>query len=206
LDILGFPHSNPKSRGVLPPSMYRHYRSSFELSIRCIERIAPVIARAMSQIEAAKIVQQLLDTTTIRTTATDLAIAARKDAPTITLPLEYQRHARIFSDEEAQRFPPSRPWDHAINLKPDTPDTINCKVYPLAPARKLALRKWIDEEEAKGYIRKSQSPITSSWFEIAKKTGDPRPVQDYRIINKYTIKVLRLGRDVHPTWVMSTSV
>jgi hypothetical protein len=30
----------------------------------------------MSQIEAAKIVQQLLDTTTIRTTATDLAIAA----------------------------------------------------------------------------------------------------------------------------------
>jgi hypothetical protein len=81
-----------------------------------------------------------------------------------------------------------RPWDHAINLKPDTPDTINCKVYPLAPARKLALRKWIDDEEAKGYIRKSQSPITSSWFEIAKKTGDPRPVQDYRIVNKYTIK------------------
>jgi hypothetical protein len=54
------------------------------------------------------------------------------------------------------------------------PDTINCKVYPLAPARKLALRKWIDEEEAKGYIRKLQSPIMSSWFEIAKKTGDPR--------------------------------
>jgi hypothetical protein len=55
-----------------------------------IERIAPVIARTMSQIKAAEIVQQLLDTTTIRTTATDLAIAAQKDAPTITLPLEYQ--------------------------------------------------------------------------------------------------------------------
>jgi hypothetical protein len=102
--------------------------------------------------------------------------------------LEYQRHTHIFSDEEAQRFPPSRPWDHAINLKPDMPDTINCKVYPLAPAHKLALRKWIDEEEAKGYIRKSQSPITSSWFEIAKKTGNPRPVQDHRNINKHTIK------------------
>jgi hypothetical protein len=61
----------------------------------------------MSQIEAAKIVQQLLDTTTICTTATDLAIAARKNAPTITLPAEYQQHACIFSDEEAQRFPPS---------------------------------------------------------------------------------------------------
>jgi hypothetical protein len=44
----------------------------------------------MSQIEATKIVQQFLDTTTIRTTATDLAIAARKDAPIITLPSEYQ--------------------------------------------------------------------------------------------------------------------
>jgi hypothetical protein len=44
----------------------------------------------MSQIEAEKIVQQLLDTTTICTTATDLAIAARKDAPTIILPSEYQ--------------------------------------------------------------------------------------------------------------------
>jgi hypothetical protein len=61
----------------------------------------------MSQVEAEEIVQQLLDTTTIRTTATDLAIAARKDAPIIMLPLEYQRHARIFSNEEAQRFPSS---------------------------------------------------------------------------------------------------
>jgi hypothetical protein len=55
-----------------------------------IERSAPVIARTISQIEATEIIQQLLDATTIRTTATDLAIAARKDAPTITLPLEYQ--------------------------------------------------------------------------------------------------------------------
>jgi hypothetical protein len=67
-----------------------------------IERITPVIARTMSQVEAKEIIQQLLDTTTIRTTATNLAIAARKDAPIITLPLEYQQHARIFSDEEAQ--------------------------------------------------------------------------------------------------------
>jgi hypothetical protein len=154
----------------------------------CIERIAPVIVRTLSQTEATKIVQELLEMTTIRTTATDLAIAARKDAPIIELPHEYQHHARIFSDEEAQHFPPLRPWDHAINLKPDTPDTINCKVYPLPPARKIALHKWLDEEEAKGYIRKSQSPIMSSWFEIAKKTGDLRPVQDYCIVNKHTIK------------------
>ena len=28
-------------------------------------------------------------------------------------------------------FPPSRPWDHAIAFKPNTPDTIPCKVYPM---------------------------------------------------------------------------
>jgi hypothetical protein len=71
-----------------------------------IERIAPVIARTLSQTKATKIIQELLETTTIRTTATDLAIAAQKDAPIIELPHEYQRHARIFSDEEAQHFPP----------------------------------------------------------------------------------------------------
>jgi hypothetical protein len=99
-----------------------------------------------------------------------------------------RRHACIFSNEEAQRFPPSRPWDHAINLKPNTPDTINCKVYPLPPACKVVLCKWLDDKELKGYIRKSQSPITSSFFEINKKDGNPCPVQDYRIVNKHTIK------------------
>jgi len=33
-----------------------------------------------------------------------------------TIPLEYRRHARVFSEEAAQRYPEPRIWDHAINL------------------------------------------------------------------------------------------
>ena len=37
----------------------------------------------------------------------------------------YKRHWKVFSEEEAKRFPPSRGEDnHTINLKPDTPDTL----------------------------------------------------------------------------------
>ena len=66
-------------------------------------------------------------------TATELAITAGQYQKITEIPKEYQCHAKVFSEEEAQRFPPSRPWDHAIVLKPDAPDTINCKVYPLDP-------------------------------------------------------------------------
>ena len=49
-----------------------------------------------------------------------------------TIPEEYRRHAKVFSDEEAKCFPPEREEDMGIKLTSDTPTTINCKVYPLS--------------------------------------------------------------------------
>ena len=28
------------------------------------------------------------------------------------IPPEYRRHVKVFSEKEAERFPPSRAWDH----------------------------------------------------------------------------------------------
>jgi hypothetical protein len=50
------------------------------------------------------------------------------------IPDEYQCHRKVFSDQQATRFPPSRLEDHAIKLIPGAPETINCKVYPLTLA------------------------------------------------------------------------
>ena len=47
------------------------------------------------------------------------------------IPKEYWDFWKVFSEEDANRFPPERPWDHAIDLTPDAPATIDCKVYPL---------------------------------------------------------------------------
>jgi hypothetical protein len=34
---------------------------------------------------------------------------------------EYQRHAKVFSEEESKRFPPAREEDMTITLQPDAP-------------------------------------------------------------------------------------
>ena len=49
-----------------------------------------------------------------------------------TIPKEYRRHAKVFSEEEAHRFPPERSEDMTITLTPDAPKELNCKVYPLS--------------------------------------------------------------------------
>ncbi len=48
------------------------------------------------------------------------------------VPQEYRRHARTFNEKESHRFPPTRPWDHAIELLPDAPKSFDCKIYPMA--------------------------------------------------------------------------
>jgi len=47
------------------------------------------------------------------------------------LPEEYKEHWKVFDEEAAKRFPPSRIEDMKIPLHPDAPKTINCKIYPL---------------------------------------------------------------------------
>ena len=69
------------------------------------------------------------------TTATELAAQATdKTACTWQeqVPEPYHQFGKVFSNKESTRFPESRPWDHAIDLLPEAPVTLSCKVYPLA--------------------------------------------------------------------------
>jgi hypothetical protein len=87
---------------------------------------------------------------TIRGVATDLAIQAGEQQTNTELPKEYQEFTRLFSDEVADRFLPAREWDHAIELKPGAPDTLDCKVYPMTRDEDTALKKFLDEMVGKG--------------------------------------------------------
>src|SRR5712672_1466828 len=104
------------------------------------------------------------------------------------IPLEYRRHAQVFSESAAQRFPSPRIWDHVIELKPDAPMTIPGKIYALTVAEQEELLKFVKEHMAKGYIRPSKSPYAAPFFFIKKKDGKLRPVQDYRRLNQWTIR------------------
>ena len=181
--ILGYPWLaafKPRFKwkeGTLDP----HY-----LPITC-QSIWPT-QRQGEQQERRAIVAQLEGECTNRTIATELAIHAKSKPSKVELPEVYKKYASIFSEEEAQRFPPSRPWDHAIDFKNGTPDAIDCKVYPMTHTEDDTLDKFIDEQLAKGYICPSISPYASSFFFIKKKDGKLRPVQDYWNINKWTVR------------------
>ena len=53
---------------------------------------------------------------------------------------------KVFSDHEAQRFPPSRPWDHKIELLPDAPTVIKSRVFPLSQAELQEQAKFIERD------------------------------------------------------------
>ena len=104
------------------------------------------------------------------------------------VPPQYHQHVKVFSEDAAHRFPTSREWDHAIDLKPDAPTTLDCKVYPLSPGEDEALQKFLSENLNKGYIRQSKSPYAFPFFFIKKKNGNLRPVQDYHKLNMFTVR------------------
>ena len=95
-------------------------------------------------------------------------------------------------EEAAKRFPPSRPKDLAVQLKLGAPDTINCKVYPLACNEIQAAAEFTCKNEELGRIKKVNSPWGSPFFFIKKKDSSLRPIQDYRAVNSWT------ERDVYP--------
>ena len=40
------------------------------------------------------------------------------------VPAEYRQYAKVFSEVESERLPEHKSYDHAIDLKPETPETI----------------------------------------------------------------------------------
>ena len=147
--------------------------------------ILRTVAEPMPTQEKRQIVEELEEE--CFTISTRLAQEAQQYQQEVKVPEEYQWHSKVFSEEESHRFPPSRPWDHAIELKEGAPEAINCKIIPTTGEEDEALKKFIKEQLEKGYIRKSKSPYASAFFFIKKKDGKLRPIQDYQKLNQYTI-------------------
>ena len=107
----------------------------------------------------------------------------------IVLPKEFQRHALLFSDEEAKKFPLSRSCDHKIELTADAPDKFNCKTYPMSLKDQEAENKFLDENLEKGYIVPSESPYGFSTFMVPKKDSNEKCyIINYHPLNAVTHK------------------
>ena len=130
------------------------------------------------------------------TTATELATTAKQLKSKVTLPPEYERFRPVFSKEATASLPPSRPYDHEINLDTTFIPKIG-KLYPLTSEERQATEVFVDDHLASGKIRPSNSPQASPFFFVKKKDGGLRPCQDYRYINEHTV------RDAYPLPLIS---
>ena len=117
-----------------------------------------------------------------------VTIGEMKEGSLDKIPLPYHKFSKVFSEEASHEFPPTRVWDHAIELKPNAPNTLPGKIYPLSQVELQELQKFVQEHLKRGTIRPSKSPYAASFFFIKKKDGKLRPVQDYQPINQWTIK------------------
>jgi hypothetical protein len=106
---------------------------------------------------------------------------------TQTLPSWIGDLASVFSKQESFWLPTRKPWDHKIDLKPKV-HLKRSQAYPLSPQETEALKDYLRENLEKGYIWKSESPISAPMFFVPKKNGSLRPVQDYRKLNAATIE------------------
>jgi hypothetical protein len=101
-----------------------------------------------------------------------------------TIPEEYRQHAKVFSEEEAKRFPLDHEENITIKLKDDAPDVINCKIYPLTKDERELLQKWILDEEALGQIYMGSSLYTTPVYFIGKKDSQEKwIIMDYQRLN-----------------------
>ena len=124
--------------------------------------------------------------------AMDLAIQENAKKPKLSaeqiVPMEYHNFMDIFSEEKANCFPVSRPWDHKIEMKDDF-EPKSFKLYNLTPEEQIELDNFLKEDLEKDYIQPSESPMASPFFFVKKKDGKQlRPCQDYCYLNEWTWK------------------
>lgn len=97
-----------------------------------------------------------------------------------------KKFEELFSDNQPEKLPPHRSFDHHIELTTD--EFPKPKVYPTPQKYQEALKQFIEDNLRKGFIRESSSPLASPLFFIPKPNGDLRPIIDYRGVNNITVK------------------
>ena len=160
-------------------------KSPIILGLPWLKQVNPQIDWANGSIELPEHILRSLAISKV-TFATTLAQNVKDNKPH-TIPPEYRDFRDVFDKAQTNQLPPSRSYDHAIELKSDFVPK-NCKVYPLTLKEEETLDIFLQENLEKGFIRPSTSPQASPFFFVGKKDGTLRPIQDYRLLNKATIK------------------
>ena len=173
------PPTPPSTPPLMSPSSHPRSRLPTILPTRCINPKRDKII-LYSVIDVTNI-SALLDSTLSMSTASVNVI------PT-SLPTEYAEFADVFEPKNSQKLPPHRPGvDHEIPLMPNA-KPVYSSIYNLSETELKALKDYIDNMVAKGFIRPSKSPFGSPVLFVKKPDGSLRLCVDYRKLNDITIK------------------
>ncbi|KAI0991773.1 hypothetical protein K3495_g16414, partial [Podosphaera aphanis] len=117
------------------------------------------------------------------------------DGPAITeeeiknkLPLEYHDLWKVASPQDATNLPPHRSYDHKIELIPGNYKMPRARARPCSSVELKVIKRWLDDQLGKGWIRPSTSPAASPLLVAKKPGGGIRICHDFRGINNLTLK------------------
>ena len=108
--------------------------------------------------------------------------------PKDKLPPEYHSLADAFTTKDTDVCPPHREGiDHVIKLK-EGAEAPHKRPYPMSERENAAIKEWIDKQEEKGMIQRSQSEFAAPVIVVRKPGGGLRICVDYRALNEITVK------------------
>lgn len=107
--------------------------------------------------------------------------------PKTKVPIEYYDLLEVFSRHDADTLPPRRPYDHKIHLEPGQTPGYG-PLYGMSQDELRVLKKYLDDNLKKGFIRASSSPAASPVLFVKKPGGGLRFCVDYRALNSITVK------------------
>ena len=123
----------------------------------------------------------------IRKTMLATKLAQQMEKPKAELPQPYVDLRDIFEKKTIDELPPSRIFDHAIELNEGFSLKV-AKIYSLNPKEQEACRAFVGKHLKFRKIVSSKSPQVSPFFFVPKKDGLVRPCQDYWYLNSHIVK------------------
>ncbi|XP_039215403.1 uncharacterized protein LOC120315311 [Crotalus tigris] len=104
-------------------------------------------------------------------------------------PEEYRDLAAVFSEEDCNQLPPHRSTDCAIELLPGV-KLPKPRMYAMTPTEVQELRRYIDQNLARGFIQPARSRIAAPVLFKEKKDGSLRLCVDFRGLNAVCVEHL----------------
>ena len=104
------------------------------------------------------------------------------------IPEEYHDYADVFSESEASKLAPHRPYDLKIDLEDGASPPPVSAMYSLSPFEQETLKNFVEENLTKGFIRATSSPHGAPVLFVRKPDGKLRLCVDYRGLNRISKK------------------